>query len=258
MSDVSENKWAVRTSRKVASQQATIISAIFFLAGVICYLTPLFWTTLTPAIAKVLENLSFGFLFPVIFSLIWERTVSPLMADELIAKIGLKRSVVDLGLETLTYDGDGEWDGLLSSANSIEVYFDLDGTWWQSHKNAIQKAIKRGCKMRVVVFDASDTKSRNVADKMIKFQKNLRDESTTQTEFYFQHKHVANSNIEVRRSNYFPLNSVIVVDDQIFYRINRIYSFDSNFLCLGTQTKKGLGQALRIDLDSLWDKAFVA
>lgn len=257
MRDKSEKEWISKVSRKLTDQKATNLSLIFFVLGVSFYVIPMFWPAISPALEKFFENVAFGLLFPSIFTFIWERTVAPQVADEIIAKIRLKKSVDDIGIETISLNNDEMWDDILSTAQNMEVYFDLDGAWWLTHRTAIQKAISRGCKVRVVVLDASDSERRKVAESIMDFQKNLRDESTSQTDFYFKSK-VGKCKVEVRRSKSFPLNSAIVINDLIYFRINRVNSFESKFLCVGTPTNKGLGLAIRTDLDNLWKNSIAA
>jgi hypothetical protein len=220
----------------------------FLLAGVLFYLLPVFFN-IPKALGNALQNIAFGLSFPAMFSLIWDRTIAPALADELITKIGLKRSVEESGIESVSLDTDQDWERLISVAQHIEVCFDLDGYWWLAHRSALQKASERNCKIRVIVFDASESSRKKIAESLMQFQKNLRDEATSQMEFYLQIK------ADVRRSVSFPLNSVVCIDDLMFLRVNRLSLHDPKFLCLGAHSQRELGKAMRKDLDEIWGKS---
>lgn len=251
MKEKSDFEWDKRVSVLATTQRTVLLSGMFLVLAIACYVIPIFLTT-SSAVAKVLENIAFGLAFPAVFSFIWERSVSPLIRDELIAKIGLKRSVDDIGVETLSLDNDMLWNDLLSSASTVEVYFDIDGSWWLAHRNAIQKAMQRRCNMRVIILDTSNADLNKQAGSLMGFNKNLREESVSQTEFYIQ------NHVKVRRSKDFPLNSVIVIDGLIYYRINRVSSYDSKFLCIGTKADSELGLAIRKEIDLIWGKSLTA
>jgi hypothetical protein len=246
------DSWDSRVSRRVTSQRAVIISGAFATAGLVCYFAPVLIKAIPTSVADALQNVAFGLMFPAIFSLIWERSMTPVMVDELVSKIGLKRSVEDVGVESMSLESDVDWDALLAVARSVEVYFDLDGTWWLTHRMSLQKAAEHGCRVRALVLDASDASRKKMAEALMDFQKNLRDESTSQTEFYLK------IGADVRRSQTFPLSSVVVIDDLTYVRVSRVTAYDPRFLCVGAHAKRALGKAIRRELDVVWEKSLSA
>lgn len=241
-------KWETRLARRGTSQRAAILAGTFGGLGLLLYVLPLLVTVPTE-VASVLQNVAFGMAFPAIFSVIWERAMTPVLADEMTAKIGLKRSVDDAGLTSVAVESDEDWDRILSGARRVEVYFDVDGSWWLGHRTLLKKAVERGCTVRAIVVDVTDQHRRTVIQSLIGFDKKVQDECNSQTGFYLD------LGAEVRRSRRFPLSMVVVVDEQMIVRVNKVSCLDPTFLSLGVESRRSLGLELRRELDSIWADA---
>lgn len=195
-------------------------------------------------------------------SVFWELRGRRALTNEVLSAAELSSDITTAGLKRIaTHYLDVEWDGLLSEANHVDLFFAYARTWRNTHAAGLRRLVAReGTRLRIILPDRDNAAL--IAQLTAKFSyttAELQDHiDNAESDFAnLRRQAAAGATVELRRTAEFPVFSYYRLDRRCF---GVLYSQAPGRVEVPTfECEQGgtLAWFFRDQFDKLWESASV-